>query len=268
METSKIAPAMFISHGAPTFAVEPGKAGQLLAQVGRGLDSLRAVLIMSPHWMTSGIRIQSAAMPATVHDFGGFPESLYQIDYAAPGSPALADTVKSELAKHGIEAELDPLRGRDHGAWVPLLHLLPGPFVPVVQISLPRGINAGGIYELGRALAGLRHQGVAVIGSGSLTHNLYEVGMSDDEADGEVKSYVLDFQHWIRERVEAGNTDDLLNAETRAPDFRRAHPTAEHFMPLLFALGAARSEDSVLVLKGGVVHRVLSMESYVWESSH
>ncbi len=262
METSKIAPAMFISHGAPTFAVEPGKAGQLLTQVGRDLDSLRAVLIMSPHWMTSGVRIQSAAMPATVHDFGGFPESLYQIDYPAPGSPSLADTVKSELAKHGLEAELDPMRGRDHGAWVPLLHLLPGPFVPVVQISLPRGVTAEGIYELGRALADLRHQGMAVIGSGSLTHNLYEVGM----ADNEVENYVLDFQHWVRERVEAGNIDDLLNAETLAPEFHRAHPTTEHFMPLLFALGAARPEDTVLVLKGGVVHRVLSMESYLWAS--
>jgi 4,5-DOPA dioxygenase extradiol len=264
MEASKMAPAMFISHGAPTFAVEPGKAGRLLTQVGRDLDSLRAVLIMSPHWMTSGIRIQSAAMPSILYDFGGFPESLYQIDYAAPGSPALADTVKNELTKHGINAELDPVRGRDHGAWVPLLHLLPGPFVPVVQISLPRGATAEGVYQLGRALASLRDQGVAIIGSGSLTHNLYELGMGDDEAE----QYVLDFQDWIRQRIEAGSNTDLLNAEMLAPDFRRSHPTTEHFMPLLFALGAARSEDNVLVLKGGVVHRVLSMESYLWASEH
>ena len=254
-------PALFISHGAPTFALEPGVAGAALTALGRRLPTLQAVLVVSPHWITPGWRVTASSQPATMHDFGGFPDALYELRYPAPGDPALAGDVVRLLAGAGLVAVIDEQRGLDHGAWVPMRHLLPAATTPVLQLSMPASLDAAGALQLGQALRPLRELGVLVVGSGSLTHNL---GEFRGPANGEA-SYVADFVRWTRKAVTTRDADALVNYRRRAPHAERAHPTEEHFLPLLVAVGAASGTDRVEVIEGGTVYGMLSMESYVFE---
>ncbi|MBA2673367.1 class III extradiol ring-cleavage dioxygenase [Ramlibacter sp.] len=258
METTL--PTLFISHGAPTFALEPGRAGAQLGLLGRALPKPRAVVVVSPHWMTRGVEVSAAAQPRTVHDFGGFDRALYAMYYPAPGDPALARRAAQLLQAAGWDAALNEQQGFDHGAWVPLMHLYPEADVPVVQVSMPATLDAVGAVRLGRALAPLADEDVLVVGSGSLTHNLYEfrAGTAVPAA------YAREFTNWIRQAVQAGDGERLAQALERAPHAARAHPTTEHFLPLLVALGAARALLPATVLDGGIVHGMLAMESYVF----
>ena len=165
-------PVLFISHGAPTFALEPGRLGPLLQATGRALPHPRAVLVVSPHWMTRGLRVSTNAAPATVHDFGGFDPALRQIQYPAPGAPDVAARAIELLRAAGWDAQPDAAQGLDHGVWVPVRYLFPQADVPVFQVSLPAGVGPAQALALGRALQPLRDEGVLIVGSGSLTHNL------------------------------------------------------------------------------------------------
>ncbi|HYD76389.1 class III extradiol ring-cleavage dioxygenase [Ramlibacter sp.] len=253
-------PALFVSHGAPTFALEPGLAGAQLRALGLALGKPRAIVVVSPHWMTRGIEVGAVGRPETVHDFGGFPRALYRLQYPAPGAPELAERAAQLLREAGLPATLDRARGLDHGAWVPLMHLYPEADVPVVQVSLPMDADAAGAYALGRALAPLAEEGVLVVGSGSLTHNLYEFRMGSTEG----AAYAREFALWIRQAVLEGDRERLLQAMERAPHAARAHPTDEHFLPLLVALGASREGAPATVLDGGIRDSVLAMESYLF----
>ncbi|MBM3386307.1 MAG: dioxygenase [Betaproteobacteria bacterium] len=253
-------PSLFISHGAPTFAIDPGLAGAQLRALGLALDKPHAVVVISPHWMTQGVEIMATRRPETLHDFGGFAQALYALQYPTPGAPELATQVQRQLAHQGISARLDARRGLDHGAWVPLMHLLPDADVPVLQLSLPFDSDEAKAFALGQALAPLAHDGVLIVGSGSLTHNLYEFRA------GEVKAaaYAQEFSAWVRQAVLDGDMTRLEQALKLAPHADRAHPTTEHFLPLLVAAGAASSPRPVTVLNGGIRHGVLAMESYVF----
>ncbi|WP_420996273.1 DODA-type extradiol aromatic ring-opening family dioxygenase [Cupriavidus sp. 30B13] len=258
-----LSPVLFVSHGAPTFAVEPGEAGASLAALGQALPRPSAVVVISPHWRTrGGVRIGTSQAPATIHDFGGFPEALYRLQYPAPGQPALAAQIQSLLGAAGWPATPDPQRGLDHGAWVPLLHLLPAADVPVVQVSLPAPLTPADAVRFGQALRPLREQGVLIVASGSLTHNLYEFrGAAPGAAE-----YVVEFARWTAETLRRGQIGKLLAYRDLAPDAERAHPTDEHFLPLFIALGAAGEDYALRVLAGGVVHGVLAMDSYLFDS--
>jgi 4,5-DOPA dioxygenase extradiol len=203
----------------------------------------------------------ATATPATVHDFSGFPPPLYQVRYPAPGAPEVAAEVQALLQAAGIAADRDSLRGRDHGAWVPLLHLLPRAEVPVLQLSMPLNLTAEGAWQLGRALAPLRQRGVLLLGSGSLTHNLYEVRFDAHDS----AAYAEQFRQWVAETLTTRDTDALLAYRQHAPAAARAHPTEEHFLPLLFAAGASTDADQLTRLDGGIEHGVLAMDSYLWQ---
>jgi 4,5-DOPA dioxygenase extradiol len=209
--------------------------------------------------MTRSTEVSCNANPETIHDFGGFPDALRRITYAAPGSPELATRVIELLDDAGVVASLNVRRGFDHGAWVPLLHLYPDADIPVVQVSMRIDLDGNGAYELGRALSPLADEGVLVIGSGSLTHNLYEYRRGGAEEAG----YAREFSRWIRAAVLADDRQRLLHALELAPHARRAHPSPDHFLPLLVALGAAASNSPTTVLDGGIRDGVLAMESYV-----
>jgi 4,5-DOPA dioxygenase extradiol len=254
-------PVLFLSHGAPTFALQPGRLGPQLTAVGEQLARPRALLVVSPHWMTRGVRVATTAQPETVHDFGGFDPALYRIQYPAPGHPELATRTIEVLRAAGWPAEADPDQGLDHGAWVPVRFLYPQADVPVFQLSLPASLVAQQAYALGQALRPLRDEGVMVVGSGSMTHNLYEFRMHDD---GQEAEYAREFAAWVRQAVEA--RDDLRLQDTLriAPHAQRAHPTAEHFLPLLVAAGAASDEPDVKTLEGGITYGVLAMDSYLY----
>ena len=232
-------PSLFVSHGAPTFALEPGLAGPRLTALGRALPRAQAVLVVSPHWMTPTPRVGTSMQPTTIHDFGGFAPALYELSYPARGHAALAQSGIELLNAAGWAAQADERRGLDHGAWVPLMHLFPAADVPVFQVSMPSRLDAERAWAFGQALAPLADEGVLIIGSGSLTHNLHEfrAGQGDDEA------YVAAFAAWVREAVERGDGARLRRTLGDAPDARSAHPTTEHFAPLFVTLGAAATPD-------------------------
>ena len=260
MTPPNVAPVLFVSHGAPTFALEPGALGARLREVGSRLAGLRAVLVVSPHWQTRDLDIMTTERPATIHDFGGFPPALYRLAYPAPGAPEAAVEAAELLREAGWQVNENDQRGLDHGAWVPLMHLLPGAEVPVFQLSMPHGLDARQALELGHALAPLRARGIAILGSGSMTHNLHEFrgGATRPEA------YVAGFARWVRAAVERRDLNSLVDYRRLAPDAERAHPTEEHFLPLLVALGASADDDRPVVLDDEVRYGILSMESYAW----
>lgn len=253
-------PSVFISHGAPTFAVEPGMAGPALTALGRALPRPEAVLVVSPHWMTATPQVSLAPRQDTIHDFGGFDPALYRITYPVAGHPALAQRAIELLRAAGLRADADANRGLDHGAWVPLLYLYPDADVPVFQVSLPARLDAESAWSFGNALAPLADDGVLIVGSGSITHNLEEFfsGQRHDQ------SYAVEFAAWIRAAVVGGDGKRLRAALDIAPHARRAHPTPEHFWPLLVAAGAADATQPASVIDGGVAYGMLSMDGFVF----
>ncbi len=257
MSTMSRAPSLFISHGSPMFALEPGILGPNLQQIGRALTDLTAIVIVSPHWQTSGVRVGATSAPETIHDFGGFPAPLYALQYKPRGVPELAPEIVRMLIDAGFYATLDANRGLDHGAWVPLRYLKPDADVPVLQVSLPHDIDATGALRLGKALAPLRERGVLVVGSGSLTHNLYEFRQHVRDPD-----YAQAFADWVADTVARGDEDALVHYRERAPHAARAHPSEEHYLPLLVAIGASDSDEPRCLVHGGMTYSVLSMDSF------
>lgn len=258
-------PTLFVSHGAPTFAIDPGVAGPQLTALGTELPRPRAILIVSPHWTTRGLVVGSATTPETVHDFSGFPAQLYSLRYRASGDPELAARVVAMLAAHGHEVSVDAAHGLDHGVWVPLRFLYPAADVPVVQLSLPARFDALDAFKLGRLLSALSNECVLIVGSGSLTHNLSEIRASPAADDTE---YVRRFVDWSRKAVTSGDTDSLVDYLSSAPDAQRAHPTPDHYLPLPFAAGAAPPGTRARVIDGGMTYGVLSMDSFVFAERH
>jgi 4,5-DOPA dioxygenase extradiol len=253
-------PVLFISHGAPTFALEPGKLGPQLKALGAQLTGVRAVLVVSPHWQTRGVAVSSTAAPETIYDFGGFASALYDLEYPAAGAPEIAEQVARRLADAGYATSLDKFRGLDHGAWVPLFHLLPEANIPVFQVSMPYDLNTEQAVQLGRALAPLRAQGVLIVASGSMTHNLGEFRRGVAAGD----HYAQEFSTWVRTAVLANAVQPVIRYRSEAPHAERAHPTEEHFLPLLVAMGAQVEGDAAQWLDGGIEHGMLSMDSFVW----
>lgn len=253
-------PSLFVSHGAPTFAIEPGLVGPRLAALGQALPRPRAVLVVSPHWSTPSPHVGMAARPATIHDFAGFDPALYDIRYPAHGHPELAQRAMQLLQAAGWSPRADERRGLDHGAWVPMSHLYPRAEVPVFQVSLPTRLDADSAWSLGQALAPLAAEGVFIVGSGSLTHNLHEFRAGP----GGDAPYAAEFAAWVRQAVRAGDGARLRQTLVLAPHASRAHPTAEHFWPLLVAAGAAASALPATVIEGGITHGMLAMDAFVF----
>ncbi|WP_246129754.1 DODA-type extradiol aromatic ring-opening family dioxygenase [Verticiella sediminum] len=239
------------------FAMEPGVLGPNLRQLGASLRDLSAIVVVSPHWQTMGIRVAGVARPATIHDFGGFPAPLYALKYEPPGAPALAADIVGMLAEAGMPATIDPQRGLDHGAWVPLQYLKPSADVPVLQVSLPRDMDVEGALRLGQVLAPLRDRGVLIVGSGSLTHNLYEFRSHVRDPE-----YAQEFADWIAAAIARRDDAALVQYRARAPHAERAHPTQEHYLPLLVAAGASSPDESRSLIRGGMTYGVLSMDSF------
>jgi 4,5-DOPA dioxygenase extradiol len=252
-------PAVFVSHGAPTLALEDGVAHQFLRGFGETLGRPRAILVASAHWLTPAPSVCAVETPKTIHDFGGFPRALYQLSYPAPGAPELAEQVIELLAAAGIVAEPDQEWGLDHGAWVPLMLMYPAADIPVLQIALQPQLGAQHHFALGRALAALREDGVLILGSGGATHNLRELGPS-----ALPPAWARDFSDWLNEKIGNGDTDALIHYRTLAPQAARNHPTEEHFLPLLVAAGAATTGRGRRV-HTSTTYGSLMMDNYVFD---
>lgn len=233
-------PSLFISHGAPSLLIDDVPARRFLLELGAQLPRPRAILVASAHWETPAPMVNAVVRNDTIHDFGGFPEALYQATYPAPGAPALAAQVAEQLIAAGSTCGVDTVRGLDHGAWVPLALMYPAHDIPVVQLSVQPALGADHHYQIGRILVDLRRDNVLVIGSGSLTHNLRELDWTGANTQPE---WSRSFAEWMDAALGEGRIDDALAYRRLAPQARRNHPTPEHLMPLYVALGAGYSDE-------------------------
>jgi 4,5-DOPA dioxygenase extradiol len=254
-------PFLFLSHGAPTLALDPGPPGELMQRLGRQLPRPAAILVVSAHWGTAAPALSAAALPETIHDFYGFPAPLYALRYPAPGAPQIAARALDLLRAQGHAASLDPDQGLDHGAWVPLRFLFPDADVPVLQLSLQPHLDARHHYEIGRALAPLAQEGVLVIGSGGISHNLREYRPGAERSPA--PAWMQVFVEWMADALAAGDVEALLDYRRRAPEAVRNHPTDEHLLPLFTALGAAGTQ-AVRRHTTGETYGLLAMDSFSW----
>lgn len=260
-------PTFFVSHGAPTLVTDPVPTREFLVGLGKSLPRPKAILAVSAHWDTVGPRVSSAVAPHTMYDFYGFPEELYAMTYPAPGSPELAARTADLLSRSGLpglSAEPDARRGLDHGAWVPLTLMYPEADIPVVQLSIQTRLSSEHHLAMGQALAPLRGEGVLIVGSGNATHNLRDA-FNHDMLEPPVP-YAKAFADWLARHVEAGDTDPLLDYLVQGPNGPKNHPTADHYLPLLVALGAGGGAAGTpgRLLHDGYTYGVLSMAAYSW----
>lgn len=252
-------PVVFTAHGNPMNALGGTPFAAFLGEWGRRLPPPRAILAISAHYETPGLTVTSSAAPPTIHDFGGFPPALYAIRYPAPGDPALAARVAELLAMSGLPSSSDPERGLDHGVWAPLRFLYPESDVPIVELSLSIRTPLGAGVEVGRAIAPLRDERVLVLGSGNLVHNLRTADLG--RRDGEPEPWAVAFDTFVAQRLLDWDLAALA-AIDRVPEGRKAHPTLEHFAPLLVVCGAADAggeHPAVTFPFEGFEHRTLSL---------
>lgn len=261
--TTSTLPSLFVPHGAPTFALQPGAAGAALARQAAALPRPRAVIAVSAHWETARPTIGTATRLETMHDFRGFPEALYSIRYPATGCPEAARAVGRAIQAAGLQVDSDADRGLDHGAWVPLRMMFPAADVPVVPLSLQPQAGPAHALRVGRALAPLRRKGLLVVASGNLTHNLRDYFEAGPE-HAEPPAYVRRFADWMHGQLLAGDTAALLDYRMQAPDARRAHPSEEHLLPLFVALGAAGEGFETLRFHTGIDDAVLATDAFAF----
>ncbi|TDR39538.1 4,5-DOPA dioxygenase extradiol [Pseudomonas brenneri] len=229
-------PSLFISHGSPMLALQPGASGPALERLAGALPRPKAIVVMSAHWESHELLVSGSPAPETWHDFGGFPRELFAVQYPALGNPALAQQIVELLAADGLQARLDNQRPFDHGTWVPLSLMYPAADIPVVQVSLPSHMGPALQTRIGQALASLRTEGVLLIGSGSITHNLGEL---DWRAGPEnIEPWAREFRDWVVDKLSTQDEAALHDYRQQAPYAVRSHPSDEHLLPLYFARGA------------------------------
>jgi len=257
-------PVLFVSHGAPTLSLDPGDTGAAWRKLGEQLPRPSAILVISAHWETHIPTLSRAVKPETIHDFSGFPAELYKMKYPASGAPEMAQAAAYALQRENIPVQLDDARGLDHGAWIPLSLMYPAADIPVAQLSLLPDKGPAWHIELGRALRPLREQGVLIIGSGSITHNLRAV--FNHPAGVPAPDWVTEFCDWMAQRISTGDLAALSDYRTRAPHAVQNHPTDEHLLPLFVALGAADKIDSAQHLNYVMTYGLLAMDAWVFDS--
>jgi 4,5-DOPA dioxygenase extradiol len=263
-------PSLFISHGSPMMALDPSAARDFLSALGAKLPRPKAILVVSAHhdadWTGGQATITSSATPETVHDFGGFPQALFDMRYPAAGDPDLAARVQNLLGQHGVSVAADNQRGLDHGAWVPLSLIYPQADVPVVQLSIHSSAPPAWHYALGAALAPLRDEGVLIIGSGSITHNLRAIFGRQLPVNAPTDPSVRAFTDWVEGRVAGDHIDDLLHMVELAPDGAFHHPTMDHILPFHVAMGAGSDGTSLHGhrLHASSTYGLLGMDAYAF----
>jgi len=263
----RLPPTLFLSHGAPTLLLDDCPTSEFLRAFGPTLERPRAILMISAHWEAGESRLLGASRPDTLHDFYGFPPALYAMRYPAPGATALIETLQETLTAAGFKVLIDDARGYDHGVWVPLKLMFPAADIPIAQVSINPDQSPLHHWRLGRALGMLRNQGVLVVGSGSITHNLGDFRSNRAGSDTPVMPYAQEFVEWFDEALTAQATDRLLAYRTQAPHAARAHPTDEHLLPLFVALGAAGVAWTATRIHQGFMYGAIGMDAYLFHSS-
>lgn len=264
MDQNAPLPTLFVSHGSPTVLTDDDAAHHFLAGLGGQLPRPAQILMISAHWESSKPAVSGVVKPETIHDFGGFARALYEIRYPAPGAPELAGRVAELLDEAGFSVGVDGGRGLDHGAWVPLKLMYGTADIPVTQLSIQPRQGPEYHYRLGQALAPLREEGVLIVGSGAMTHNLSEVFRGGMDHDSAVPAWVTAFSNWMADALLQGRIEDVLDYRTRAPYAEANHPTEDHILPLFVALGAAGEDAAAQRLHASYTFGVLAMDAYAF----
>ncbi len=232
-------PLLFIGHGSPMNALADNGYTQMLANLGRDLPRPKAILVVSAHWVTKGTWFTGMKQPKTIHDFYGFPQALFDVQYPAPGAPVIADEARGLITGANIDAQE---WGLDHGTWAVLKHMYPEAKIPVFQMSLDHMASPEEHFKRGEALRKLRDQGVLILGSGNLVHNLRTIAW---DPSAPTHAWALEFDQWTKEKLESRDVKSLLLGANASEAARLSIPTPEHYLPLLTILGAADSKDDL-----------------------
>lgn len=256
-------PSIFVSHGAPTLPLEDVPARDFLRRLAGNLPRPDAILVASAHWETPAPTVSLSEMPATIHDFYGFPRELYEMRYAPPGAPGAAVRALELLGSAGFRAQTDAIRGLDHGAWVPLLLAWPEANIPVAQISIQPQLGPSHHIAVGRALAPLRREGVLVLGSGGAVHNLRALDWRAGAGDG--TGWAKEFDDWLEAALASGDDTALCEYRDRAPSAVMAHPRDEHLLPVFVAYGAGGEGAKGRRIHASFTHGTLSLAAYAFE---
>ena len=262
------APSIFISHGAPTEAIEWGRYQENLKQYAMEIGKPRAIVSISAHWQNSlPVLITSNEVQRTIHDFYGFPEQLYSLKYDAPGEPKLAKKIALLLSDIGIKSKLTSEWGLDHGTWVPLKIMYPSADVPVLQVSIPIPRSPKELKLIGETLQSLRDEGVMLMGSGGVTHNLRLAMQNLISERSELKpdSWAYEFDKWIKDQLEEGKFHQIFEVD-KHPLFPIAAPTTEHFDPIHFMLGTLKPNEGIRQIHEQIKYGNLSLRSFASEA--
>lgn len=258
--STDLMPVLFLGHGSPMNAIEENEFVEGFRSISLQLPDPSAILCISAHWETKGTFVTAMEQPPTIHDFGGFPKELFEVQYPAPGSPVLAEQTRSAV-KSAIVG-LDDHWGLDHGAWSVLRHLYPDAKVPVVQLSLDYCKNPRYHFDLARELASLRRKGVLIVGSGNMVHNLRMVAWDKLNVSGFGFDWALEASERMKTFIQDGDNESLINYEMQGASFHRAIPTPEHFLPALYALALREKNEEITFFNDKAVGGSLTMTSF------
>ena len=252
-------PVLFLGHGSPMNAIEENEFVHGFREVARSIPKPNAILCVSAHWETKGTFVTAMEKPATIHDFGGFPKELFDVQYPAPGSPGLAGETKKIVSKTTVG--LDEKWGLDHGAWSVIKHLYPAADVPVIQLSLDYSQGPQYHYELAKELAVLRNRGILIIGSGNMVHNLGLLAWNKMREDNFAFDWAKEASSTMKKLITGGDHSPLIKYDLQGKAFKLAIPTPEHYLPLLYALALQDEKDSLSLFNDKAVAGSLTMTS-------
>ena len=259
MNSTELMPVLFVGHGSPMNAIQDNEFSRSWKEIGKSLPKPRAILVISAHWETRGTFVTAMEKPQTIHDFGGFPQELFNVQYPAPGSPQLARETKSTIVK--TDVGLDDKWGLDHGAWSILKHLYPKADVPVVQLSLDYMQKPQYHYDLAKELAALRRKGILILGSGNIVHNLRMVAWDKINEPEFGFDWAIEANSKIKSLIEAGDHTSLINYSSLSKAVNLAVPSPDHYLPLLYTLALQEKNEKLSFFNDKAVMGSLTMTS-------
>ncbi len=260
LNSSSNMPVLFLGHGSPMNAIEDNEFVQEFKNIGKEIEKPTAILVISAHWETRGTYVTAMEMPSTIHDFGGFPQALFDVQYPAPGSPELAEAVKEIVVSKDVH--LDDKWGLDHGSWSVVKHLYPNADVPIIQMSIDYSMPASQHYALAKELAALRKKGVLIIGSGNNVHNLRMVSWKHLNTVGYAFDWAQEANEKMKEYILDGNHQPLIDFDKQGSAFQMAIPTPEHYLPMIYALALQEKNENLQIFNDAAVAGALTMTSF------
>ncbi|MDO9182938.1 MAG: 4,5-DOPA dioxygenase extradiol [Bacteriovorax sp.] len=260
MSSKNKMPVLFIGHGSPMNAIANNNYTRELSDLKNSIETPKAILMISAHWLTKGTFLTAMSSPKTIHDFQGFPKELFDIQYKAPGSPELAEILINNISSPQIEKDMDEW-GLDHGTWSVLRHMYPEANIPVIQLSMDMTRPAEYHFEMGQKIKFLRQQGVLIMASGNIVHNLRQLNWDENALPFD---WSVEFDLWVKEKALQGDFNSLVKEFTETKSGQLSVPTPDHYYPLLYILGAVDEKDQLSFLFEGIQNASISMRSFKW----